>query len=134
MVKKGDIRMLKASSANQRLISTAVMISIVSLVGFVLCLIFQWPSQFVLGEVADSRVTLSDIVSGTALYNIAQQYYFQELIMYFDLLTVLLFALIWICIVTFLWLKNKKSLVYLIFFTISLSDRRLMKNNSRVNL
>jgi glycopeptide antibiotics resistance protein len=38
--------------------------------------------------------------------------------MYFDLLTVFLFALIWICIVTFLWLKKKKSLVYLIFFTI----------------
>ena len=38
--------------------------------------------------------------------------------MYFDLLTVVLFALIWICIVTILWLKKKKSLVYLIFFTI----------------
>ena len=59
--------MLKTSNAKQRLISTAVMLSIVSLVGFVLCLIFQWPSQFVLGEVADSRVTLSDIVPGTVL-------------------------------------------------------------------
>ncbi|MBL8077312.1 MAG: VanZ family protein [Anaerolineales bacterium] len=38
--------------------------------------------------------------------------------MYFDLLTVLLFFLIWICIVTFLWLKKKKNLVYLMFFTI----------------
>ena len=38
--------------------------------------------------------------------------------MYFDLLTVLLFSLIWIGIVTFLWLKKKKSLAYLIFFTI----------------
>ena len=38
--------------------------------------------------------------------------------MYFDLLTVLLFGLIWIGIVTFLWLKKKKSLAYLIFFTI----------------
>lgn len=38
--------------------------------------------------------------------------------MYFDLLAVLLFALIWICIVSFLWLNKKKSLVYLIFFTI----------------
>ena len=37
--------------------------------------------------------------------------------MYFDLLTVLLFGLIWIGIVTFLRLKKKKSLVYLIFFT-----------------
>jgi glycopeptide antibiotics resistance protein len=38
--------------------------------------------------------------------------------MYFDLLTVLLFGLIWIVIVTFLRLNKKKSLVYLIFFTI----------------
>jgi len=38
--------------------------------------------------------------------------------MYFDLLIVFLFALIWICIITFLRLKKKKSLVYLIFFTI----------------
>ena len=36
--------------------------------------------------------------------------------MYFDLLTVLLFGLIWIGIVTFL--RSKKSLAYLIFFTI----------------
>src|SRR5436305_6754359 len=38
--------------------------------------------------------------------------------MYFDLLIVLIFGLMWICIVTFLRLKKKKSLVYLIFFTI----------------
>ena len=38
--------------------------------------------------------------------------------MYFDLLAVLLSALLWIGIVTFIWLKKKKSLVYLIFFTI----------------
>jgi glycopeptide antibiotics resistance protein len=38
--------------------------------------------------------------------------------MYFYLLAVPLFALIWICIVTLLWFKKKKSLVYLIFFTI----------------
>ena len=37
---------------------------------------------------------------------------------YFDSLTILLFGLIWIGIVTFLRLKNKKSHVYLIFFTI----------------
>jgi glycopeptide antibiotics resistance protein len=36
----------------------------------------------------------------------------------FDLSTVLFFSLIWIGIVTFLRLKKKKSLVYLIFFTI----------------
>jgi glycopeptide antibiotics resistance protein len=38
--------------------------------------------------------------------------------MVFDLLTVLLLGLIWIGIVTFLWLKKKKSLTCLIFFTI----------------
>ena len=38
--------------------------------------------------------------------------------MYFELFTVLISGLIWICIVTFLRLKKKKSLVYLIFFTI----------------
>src|SRR5918912_1571287 len=38
--------------------------------------------------------------------------------MFFNLLTVLLFGLIWIGIVTFLRLKKKKSLIYLIFFTI----------------
>jgi glycopeptide antibiotics resistance protein len=36
--------------------------------------------------------------------------------MYLDLLTVLLFVLVWIAIVTFL--RSKKSLAYLIFFTI----------------
>jgi len=39
-------------------------------------------------------------------------------LLYFDLLTVLLFGLIWIGILTFLRLKKKKSLAYLIFFTI----------------
>lgn len=38
--------------------------------------------------------------------------------MYVDLLAVLLVALIWICIATFLLLKEKKCLVYLIFFTV----------------
>lgn len=38
--------------------------------------------------------------------------------MYLDLLTVLLSGLIWIGIVTFLRLKKKEELVYLIFFTI----------------
>ena len=38
--------------------------------------------------------------------------------MYLDLLTVLLFGLIWISIITFLGFKKKKSLAYLIFFTI----------------
>jgi glycopeptide antibiotics resistance protein len=39
-------------------------------------------------------------------------------VMYFDLLIILLFGLIWFGIITFLRLKKKKNLVYLIFFTI----------------
>ncbi|MBN9391720.1 MAG: VanZ family protein [Chloroflexi bacterium] len=38
--------------------------------------------------------------------------------MYFDLLIMLLFGLIWAGIVTFLWVKKKKSFVYLVFFTL----------------
>jgi glycopeptide antibiotics resistance protein len=38
--------------------------------------------------------------------------------MYFDVLTLLLFGLIWIGIATFLRLKKKKNLAYLIFFTL----------------
>jgi glycopeptide antibiotics resistance protein len=38
--------------------------------------------------------------------------------MYFHLLVVLLFGLIWIGIVTFLLLKKKESLIYVIFFTV----------------
>nr|AIA13106.1 VanZ like family [uncultured bacterium] len=38
--------------------------------------------------------------------------------MYFDVLAVLLCSLMWISMVTFLRLKKKKSLVYLLFFTI----------------
>src|SRR5919199_3114763 len=38
--------------------------------------------------------------------------------MFSNLLTVLVFGLIWIGIVTFLRLKKKKRLIYLIFFTI----------------
>jgi hypothetical protein len=54
-------------SPKQPLVATASALVIVSLIGFVLCLIFQWPSQFVLGQVADSRVTLSDVMTGTVL-------------------------------------------------------------------
>jgi glycopeptide antibiotics resistance protein len=39
-------------------------------------------------------------------------------VMYFNIVSVLLLGLIWIGIITYLRRKNKKSLVYLIFFTI----------------
>ena len=54
-------------TARQPLAAMAFVLAIVSLIGFVLCLIFQWPSEFVLGQVADSRVTLSDVMTGTVL-------------------------------------------------------------------
>jgi glycopeptide antibiotics resistance protein len=41
-----------------------------------------------------------------------------EFVKYFNLLTILLFGLIWIGIIAFLRLKKKESLVYLIFFTV----------------
>lgn len=59
--------MLTTRSATRPLVVTAAILAIVSLIGFVLCLIFQWPSEFVLGQVVDSRVTMSDVMTGTAL-------------------------------------------------------------------
>lgn len=54
-------------NTTRALVSTATLLSIVSLIGFVLCLIFQWPSLFVLGQATDSKVTLADLVTGTVL-------------------------------------------------------------------
>lgn len=59
--------MLRARSTHQALVFVGAVLSIVSIAGFGLCLVFQWPSQFVLGQTADSKVTLSDLVSGTVL-------------------------------------------------------------------
>jgi hypothetical protein len=49
----------------QRVFPVAAALIVLSLVGFVLALVFQWPSDFVLGEKADSKVTLADFVPGT---------------------------------------------------------------------
>jgi hypothetical protein len=49
----------------QRLLSLALLICVGSLLGFVLALVFQWPSEFVVGEVTKHKVTLADLVSGT---------------------------------------------------------------------
>jgi drug/metabolite transporter (DMT)-like permease len=49
----------------RRLFSVAVLINVLSVVGFVLAYVFQWPSEFVTGEVTEHNVTLADIVSGT---------------------------------------------------------------------
>lgn len=52
-------------STTRRLVSLGSLIIVLSLVGFALALIFQWPSQFTLDEAADSTVTLGDFVAGT---------------------------------------------------------------------
>ncbi len=49
----------------RRLFSVALLICVLSVVGFILAYIFQWPSEFVIGEVAEHNVTLADIGSGT---------------------------------------------------------------------
>ena len=56
-----------SSEAGQgrRVFTVAAALIVLSLVGFVLALVFQWPSDFVLGEKADSKVTLADFVPGT---------------------------------------------------------------------
>lgn len=49
----------------RRLVSLGTLIIVLSLVGFLLALIFQWPAQFTLDPNADSNVTLGDFVQGT---------------------------------------------------------------------
>ena len=51
--------------STRRLFSVAVMINVLSVVGFILAYVFQWPSEFVIGEVTEHNVTLADIVTGT---------------------------------------------------------------------
>jgi hypothetical protein len=48
-----------------RIFSVAILMCVVSVVGFVLANIFQWPSEFVTGEVTEHNVPLADIGSGT---------------------------------------------------------------------
>ena len=51
--------------STRRLFSVAVLINVLSVVGFILAYIFQWPSEFVIGEVTEHNVTLADIATGT---------------------------------------------------------------------
>lgn len=41
-----------------------------------------------------------------------------QFVLYFNVLTILIFCLLWIAIISFLRWKKKKSLIYLLFFTI----------------
>lgn len=45
--------------------AVALLIISLSVIGFALALVFQWPSDFVLGDEPDARVTLGDLVQGT---------------------------------------------------------------------
>ena len=49
----------------RRIFSVAVLINVLSVVGFILAYVFQWPSEFVRGEVTEHNVTLADIGTGT---------------------------------------------------------------------
>ena len=55
----------RGSRERERVFAVAGVIILLSLLGFVLALVFQWPSDFVLGEEPDSEVTLGDFVTGT---------------------------------------------------------------------
>ena len=55
----------RADQAQQRVFAVALVLIASSVVGFLLALVFQWPSQFVLGEEPDSEVTAADLISGT---------------------------------------------------------------------
>ncbi len=52
--------------AQRRAVAVALTLILVTPVGFLLALVFQWPSDFVLDESAvDDRVTMADIQNGT---------------------------------------------------------------------
>ena len=55
----------EAGPAGSRVFAIALVLISLSLVGFLLALVFQWPSDFVLGDKPDSKVTLGDFVPGT---------------------------------------------------------------------
>lgn len=55
----------RATGQGRRTFAVALVLISLSLVGFLLALVFQWPSDFVLGDQPDSKVTLGDFVQGT---------------------------------------------------------------------
>ena len=52
-------------TTTRRLVSVSVLLLVVSIVGFILAVIFDWPGLFTLGEPGDPDVTLADIGGGT---------------------------------------------------------------------
>lgn len=54
-----------ADRRRNRVFAVALVLISMSVVGFMLALIFQWPSDFVLGDEPDANVTLEDVVTGT---------------------------------------------------------------------
>ena len=55
----------KAGRERDRVFAVALLLIMLSVIGFVLALIFQWPSDFVHGDEPDSKVTMADLVDGT---------------------------------------------------------------------
>lgn len=53
------------AAQGRRVFAVALVLISASLAGFLLALVFQWPSDFVLGDEPDSKVTLGDFVPGT---------------------------------------------------------------------
>ncbi len=51
--------------AQRRAVAVALALLLATPVGFILALGFQWPSDFVLAESVDDRVTMADIPTGT---------------------------------------------------------------------
>lgn len=66
MLDEGPVQVgREAGPQRQRVLAVATALISLSILGFVLALIFQWPSDFVLGAEPDSKVTLGDVVNGT---------------------------------------------------------------------
>ncbi len=55
----------RGAGQGRRVFTVGLLLISLSLVGFLLALIFQWPSDFVLGDKPDAKVTLGDFVQGT---------------------------------------------------------------------
>jgi hypothetical protein len=65
LVPDGEVEGLNLRPTTRRLVSVAALILIVSIVGFILAVIFDWPGLASFGGPPSANVTLSDIVQGT---------------------------------------------------------------------
>jgi hypothetical protein len=65
LVPDGEVKGSNLRPTTRRLVSVAALILIVSIVGFILAVIFDWPGLASFGGPPSANVTLSDIVQGT---------------------------------------------------------------------